>query len=103
MYSPRSSRGFLNREQNPVILGFLAVEIDIAGSGQTSDAAASQHPVLEQVPYPFRADAQPGGASAVVMITVAARAMVKVFQSDEGAGSTRAAPHDGFELPRGRH
>jgi len=52
-------RYFLNREQNPVVLGPFALEIDIAGSGPTLDAEASQHSVFEQLPYPFAADAQP--------------------------------------------
>ena len=56
---PEAPRCFLNREQNPVILGSLALEIDIAGLGPTLDAEASQHPVVEQLPYPFTADAQP--------------------------------------------
>jgi hypothetical protein len=43
---PSAPRCLLNREQNPVIFGSLAVGIDIAGSGPTLDATASQHPVL---------------------------------------------------------
>ena len=36
-----------------------AAEIDIAGSGPTPNAEASQHPVLDQLPYPFTADTLP--------------------------------------------
>jgi hypothetical protein len=37
---PGAPRCFLNRDQHPVILGSLAVEIDIAGSGHTLECAS---------------------------------------------------------------
>jgi hypothetical protein len=44
---PGASRSFMNREQKPVILGSLAVEIDVAGSVLALDADAGQRPLLE--------------------------------------------------------
>ena len=45
---------FLNRDQNPVVLAALAVEVYVAGSIPTLDAKAGRRPLLEQFVHNFQ-------------------------------------------------